>query len=256
MDAPYFWGMLRFLALGSVLLACGGESGAPVTGVGDAGEAGTSAGTGGSVAGAAGSTGGGAGALGGGAGTGAGGSSGSSAGGPAGGTGSAAGTSNGGSAGLQAGAAGGGAGGAGGASGGGAGELVGGGAGAGAGGAGMGGEAGSDPSSGGMPAEGGAGGTDEPIDPLEPVPAANCEGYVDYFVPQGTCVWVHGRFTTQDAECAIVGTTERSCSTVTALAADRSIRVSGTVGVSSPTGVAVDRFDLEGDSCPQLCTAD
>lgn len=105
-------------------------------------------------------------------------------------------------------------------------------------------------------AEAGAGG--ETGDPLEPVPAANCPGYFDWFVPEGTCIWVHGRFTQQTPDCDGVDPTTNTCGTLTRAPGsswDGWARISGTVDVVNPSDVEVTRFELEDGVCPKACAA-
>lgn len=83
-------------------------------------------------------------------------------------------------------------------------------------------------------------------DPLAPQPLPNCPGYVKLFVPQGTCVWLHGTVTMADESCfhnPISGT----CAT--ASAPDKSTNVVFSVGA------LIDRFDLSAldGLCPKQC---
>lgn len=54
--------------------------------------------------------------------------------------------------------------------------------------------AGGSPESGGAPGSGGEGAGGATVDPLEPYPAPDCPGYTAYWIPEGGCLWVHGRF--------------------------------------------------------------
>jgi hypothetical protein len=123
---------------------------------------------------------------------------------------------------------------------------------------GIGAEGGTSGAAGSAGESGSSGGTGGAVDPLEPVPSEGCPGFFDYFVPPGTCVWIHGRFTLQGVDTCGVPT-EDNCATATvAPNSDGAwVRVSGTVGVSSPNGVEVTRYpELEaGDSCPKQCEA-
>lgn len=105
----------------------------------------------------------------------------------------------------------------------------------------------------------GQGGSGGQVDPLAPVPSPGCDGYFDYLVPAGTCIWVHGRFALQGGDtCGHVanGITTDTCKTVTTPVGqpDWIARISGTTDVTNPTDVAVTRYDhLNGSSCPKAC---
>jgi hypothetical protein len=97
-------------------------------------------------------------------------------------------------------------------------------------------------------AAGGAGG--QASDPLAPKPAPGCPGYVDFVVPNNTCLWLHGaKFTMQDAQCSIANPEagETSCATVTATAKELVSRVSD--------NVQFERFNLADlqSSCSDKC---
>jgi hypothetical protein len=91
------------------------------------------------------------------------------------------------------------------------------------------------------------------------VPAPGCDGYFDYLVPGGTCIWVHGRFAAQGADTCghqANGIVTQTCATVTSPvgSAGYVARISGTVDVVNPTDVAVMRYDqLDGSTCPKTC---
>lgn len=103
--------------------------------------------------------------------------------------------------------------------------------------------------SGGM-VQAGAGG-----DPLEPKPAPGCPGYVDVYVPEQTCLWVHGsKFTIQTAACDGINPPERSCSVHTALPRD-STGAYGPLTVRLSSGAEYDRIDIPPKTsvCPKQC---
>lgn len=118
-----------------------------------------------------------------------------------------------------------------------------------------GGTGGTEPVGGGGSDEGGSSGAggSVTVDPFDPVPAENCPGYYDWFVPEGTCIWVHGRFTNQNATCNVSNPATLTCATVSRPSGDGSSRVSSTVDVVSPSDVRVDRFDLVNGLCPKQC---
>lgn len=98
----------------------------------------------------------------------------------------------------------------------------------------------------------GAGG--QPTDPLEPKPAANCPGYVDVYVPEQTCIWIHGgKFKMQNEACNVVNPPDQTCATVTALTKDSQGHGPRTARLSS--GAMLDRVDLAPNtaSCPKTC---
>lgn len=108
----------------------------------------------------------------------------------------------------------------------------------------------------GKPATGGNGGSGGVmVDPLEPVPAANCPGYIDVYVPEQTCLWIHGgAFTTQNEACNVINPQSQTCATVTALPKDsqghygpRTARLS--------SDAAFDRVDIASGTavCPKAC---
>lgn len=83
------------------------------------------------------------------------------------------------------------------------------------------------------------------MDPLEPVPVEGCPGYVKVFVPHGTCVWLHGTFTTQSEACGVAEPTPKTCGTLSAVSADTSSIVS--------TSAVIERFDFDNTGCPKKC---
>jgi len=105
---------------------------------------------------------------------------------------------------------------------------------------------------GGGTQQGGSGGA--PSDPLEPKPAPGCPGYVDVFVPEQTCIWIHGgTFTMQNASCDVIDPLAQTCATVTALPKDSQGHGPRTVRLSA--GATFERADvLEGTAtCPKAC---
>lgn len=103
-------------------------------------------------------------------------------------------------------------------------------------------QAGTGGNAGGGTAQAGMGGQ---ADPLEPQPVPGCPGYVKVLVPKGTCVWFHGTFTFQSAECGLVSPTERKCATASAVSSDTSSIVSASAEIT--------RFDFDQTGCPKQC---
>ena len=86
---------------------------------------------------------------------------------------------------------------------------------------------------------------------LDPQPAENCPGFVDYYVPVGTCIWFQGEWEVETPECDYVVPDERSgCGVVDAKSAPLVARVQPGEQFMEPK-----RFDLVDGACPKVCTA-
>jgi hypothetical protein len=98
---------------------------------------------------------------------------------------------------------------------------------------------------------GGAAGTGGAAPSLDPQPAENCPGFVDYYVPVGTCIWLQGEWEVETPECDLASSGERSgCATTTARDAGPQ-----TVRLKPGDPLVVTRFDLEDGTCPKVCSA-
>jgi hypothetical protein len=88
---------------------------------------------------------------------------------------------------------------------------------------------------------------------LDPQPAANCPGFVDYYVPVGTCIWFQGEWEDQTLECDLLGGGERTgCATVTARdVGPQTRRLKPGEQFMEPK-----RFDLVDGKCPKVCVAE
>ncbi len=135
------------------------------------------------------------------------------------------------------------------------------------------GSAGSVPSEGGSTAEGGSSGeagssvggeTNEAgaagatqVDPLEPYPAPDCDGFTAYMIPVDSCIFITGRFETRSpANCEIQNPTFDTCSTSTNIGQNDDMPIVRYIRAESGYSFTVTRHDLDGQVCEQRCESD